>query len=237
LLNTIQARGDISVDERIKAYRANVRGAHLNALDQVFQVIREVLGARYWRQLLEEEIEAFASTSPDLHTYGEFVPSLLQTAQESRPELKDFPYLRDLATLEWHAHCARFALDDPQFNWKAFSALDPDLQSRVILRPGRALKVFHSRYPVDIIWHAHQATAAAAPESGLPAPICIHRVNRFDVTVTRLSLENANLLEAIANGISLDELYDQEKLRQSEAIVRQLYDWIQRGWIVAFEVR
>jgi hypothetical protein len=237
LLKTIQERGGIGVDERIDAYRANVRGAHLNALDQVFQVTREVLGERYWRQLLEQEIEVFASTSPDLHAYGEFVSSLLQTAQQSRPELEDLPYLHDLATLEWQVHCVRFTFDDPHFDWNAFAALAPDLQSRAILRPGRALKVFRSRYPVDVIWHAHQAATGAAPGPGSPAVCCIHRANRFDVTVTRLASESANLLEAIGNGISLDELSETENLKTPEAMIRQIYDWIQCGWIIDFEVR
>jgi len=237
LLETIQVKGGISAGERIEAYRANVRAAHLNALDQAFPVTRDVLGARYWRHLLEKEVEFFNSDSPDLHTYGEFVPSLLQTLQRRRPVLEDFPYLRDLATLEWHVHCARFVADDPQFNWKDFAALAPDLQSRAILKPSLALKIFQSDYPVDTIWHAHQADEGAAHDSGAPAACCIHRVNRFDVTVTRLTPENTGLLVAIGNGISLDRLSEQEKLKPSEAIIRQLYNWIQRGWIVAFEVR
>ena len=237
LLETIQAKGGISAGERIEAYRANVRAAHLNALDQAFPVTRSVLGERYWRHLLEKEIEVFDSNSPDLHTYGEFVPGLLQTLQQRQPALEDFPYLRDLATLEWYIHCARFVADDPQFDWKAFAALAPNLQTRAILKPSLALKIFHSAYPVDTIWHEHQASESAASDSGSPTACCIHRVNRFDVTVTRLTPENADLLLAISNGISLEELSGQDKLKQPEMIIRQLHNWIQRGWVVAFEVR
>lgn len=236
LLNSIQATAGIGANERIEAYRANISGAHLNALDHAFPVTREVLGERYWRQLLEQEIEAFSSTVADLHAYGEFVPELLHAAQQRRPELEDFPYLADLATLEWHVHRARFAQDDPAFDWKSFRALTADIQSQASLTPSRALTVFRSSYLVDVIWHAHQTTGAHAPEAGLPAACCIHRINRFDVTVTRLSAAQTNLLVAIGGETSLEALSQAEGLIEPEEIIRQLYDWIQQGWIVGFEV-
>lgn len=237
LLNSIQARGSICANDRIAAYCANVSGAHLNALDQVYPVIREVLGARYWRQLLHEEIEAFASTTADLHAYGEFIPEMLQAAQQRRPELQAFPYLGELATLEWHVHCIRFTSDASHFDWKAFAALRSDLQSLATLTLSSALRVFRPGYPVDVIWHAHQAAGETAPESGPAAACCIHRVNRFDITVTRLSHANASLLMAIDSGSNLGTLAQDAGLTQSEAIIRQLYEWIQRRWIVDFEAR
>lgn len=237
LLNSIQASSAVTAEERLDAYRANVRGAHFNALEQAFPVTREVLGARYWQRLLEQEIEILASTKADLHAYGDFVPGLLQAAQQRRPELEDFPYLTDLATLEWHVHRARFARDGPAFDWESFIALAPDLQAQAIFTPSWALKILDCRYPVDTIWRAHQAAEDAAPECESPAAYFIHRVDRFDVTVTRLNQESADLLVAICEGANLEMLSEVVIGKEPEAIIRLLFDWIRRGWIVGFEVR
>ena len=109
LLSSVRAHRNAPASERLAAYRANVKGAHLQALDQSFPVLREVLGPRYWRQLLEAELPVYASPSPDLNCYGDFMPELLREAQRRRPELHDLPYLEALATLEWQVHRARFA--------------------------------------------------------------------------------------------------------------------------------
>jgi hypothetical protein len=237
LSNSIKSAGGIDASERINAYRSNVQGAHFNALDQAFPVTREVLGERFWLQFLQQEIEILGSTSYDIHAYGEFIPGLLQNAQQRRPELEDFSYLGDLALLEWHVYRIGFMADELPFEWKAFMQLAPDLQSLATLKPSQVLTVFRSNYPVDAIWHAHQMAGEVEPESAAPAICFIHRVNRFDVTVTRLSEDDVNLLAAIRNGFSLEKLSVATEHREPEATIQQLFDWIQRGWIVDFEVK
>lgn len=221
-----------SVEERINAYRANVDGAHLNALDQAFPVVREVLGVRYWQHLLSEEIHTVVSTAADLHAYGAFVPGLLRAAQSRRPELADMPYLADLATLEWRVHCARFAADGPGFDWQAFTALPAASQSRACFQLSPALSLYRPEYPVDEIWHTHQAAAIPTADCPWPAVCCIHRSGRFDVSVTRLSADSADILAALAGGASLDLLANMSS--ETETMIHTLYQCIQRGWIVGF---
>ena len=98
LLRSIRADARAPVAERIAAYRANIRGAHLQALDSAFPVTREVLGPKYWGQLLESDVKASASASSDLNAYGGFVPALLATAQQHRPELRELPTSRITAS-------------------------------------------------------------------------------------------------------------------------------------------
>ena len=125
-----QAR-DLGPEARLDAYRANIMGAHLDALDAVYPVTREVLGSRYWRQFLVQEIPEFGSPSPDLHEYGDFLPGLLGQAQKKHRELADFDYLGELAQLEWQVHLAQFKAPDPEFDWTTFQSLDPDRQMQV----------------------------------------------------------------------------------------------------------
>ncbi len=225
------ARG-IQPEIRLDAYRTNIRGAHLEALGAAYPVTQEVLGPRYWRQLLAQEIPAFGSQSPDLHEYGDFLPELLSRAQESYEELTDFGYLGELAQLEWQIHLARFKAPDPDFDWAAFQALEPDRQMRVRFTLSHALHKMRFSQPVDAIWHSHQVDGLDLPPRS-PVACCVHRKESFDVTVTRLSEDEWKLLEALSKGQCLEAL----PAGDSQATVRTLHDWIQCGWINGFRER
>lgn len=222
------ARG-IHPKARLDAYRTNIRGAHLEALDAAYPVTREVLGARYWRQLLTQEIPAFGSRSPDLHEYGDFLPELLDRAQKNRQELADFGYLGELAQLEWQVHLAQFRAPDPDFDWAAFQALEPDHQMRVRFTLSHALHWMRFSQPVDALWHSHQKNGLNLPPQS-PVTCCVHRKESFGVTVTRLSSEEWMLLEALGEGRCLEAL----PTEASQATVQTLFNWVRRGWISGF---
>lgn len=222
------ARG-IHPKKRLEAYRTNVRGAHLEALDAAYPVTREVLGPRYWRQLLAQEIRAFGSRSPDLHEYGDFLPELLGQAQESRKELADFGYLGELAQLEWQVHVAQFKALDPDFDWAAFQALDSGRQMRARFTLSHALHLMRLSQPVDALWHSHQENGVILPPQS-PVTCCVHRQKLFDVTVTRLSDSEQKLLEALSEDQCLEAL----PAGDSQVTIRTLFNWIRCGWISGF---
>lgn len=222
------ARG-IHSETRLNAYRTNVRGAHLEALDAAYPVTREVLGPRYWRQLLIQEIPAFGSQSPDLHEYGDFLPKLLDRVQKSRQELADFDYLNELAQLEWQVHLAQFKAPDPDFDWVAFQSLEPDRQMQARFTPSHALHLMRFSQPVDALWHSHQENGLVLPPQS-PVTCCVHRQKLSDVTVTRLSDNERKLLEALGEGQCLEAL----PASDLQATVQTLFGWIQRGWISGF---
>lgn len=231
LIESVRGDGPASADERLAAYRANVRGAHMQALDQAYPVLQEVLGPRYWRQLLETEVPAFASRSPDMNSYGEFMPALLRSAQERRAELQEMPYLEALAALEWQIHLARLAADDPVFDWEAFVNFPDERQARARLLPSNALALLRLDYPVDTIWRSHQGADTTADDDVFEVFCCVHRVERFDVGVTRISPQDFAVLQAMP-GERVAELHGSG----SATIARKIFGWIQRGWIVGFTV-
>lgn len=214
---------------RLDAYRSNIRGAHLEALDAAYPVTREVLGPRYWRQLLAQEIPTFGSHSPDLHEYGDFLPELLDRVQEDRGELADFGYLGELAQLEWQVHLAQFKAPDPDFDWTAFRALESDRQMQVRFTLSHALHLMRFSQPVDALWHSHQESGPVLPPQS-PVSCCAHREESFGVTVTRLSDSEWKLLDALSKNRCLEDL----PAGDSQAAIRTLFGWIQRGWICGF---
>ena len=218
----------IDAKARLTAYRTNVKGAHLEALDSAYPVTREVLGPRYWKQLLVREIPAFGSRSPDLHRYGDFLPELLTRAQETREELADFGYLGELARLEWQIHLTRFKAPDPDFDWVAFRALDEDRRMQAHFILSHALCMMRFSQPVDALWHSHQKNNEQKLPPQSPVACCVHRRKSFDVTVTRLSDGEWDLLEALGKGQCL------QALPADESQAATLFDWIRHGWISGF---
>ncbi len=194
-------------------------------------MLREVLGARYWRQLLEAELPFYASPSPDLHAYGDFMPELLREAQTRRPELNDLPYLEALAMLEWQVHGARFAADDPVFDWDAFANLPEDVQAGARLVRSNALALLQLDYPVDHIWRSHNGVDAGEDSDAGDIHCCVHRVGKFDVGVTRLDREQFEILQSVS-AVPIGELSG----AGTDALAQQLFGWIRRGWVTGFEV-
>lgn len=232
---TVRAARSVTSEKRLAVYRTNVKGAHLQALDQAFPVTREVLGPRYWRQLLEAELPLFGSRSPDLNRYGDFMPSIVGNAQQCRPELADLPYLGELATLEWKVHRARNAADDPAFDWEGFAALPDEAQAKARLQLSSALTRLRLEYPVDHIWRFHTFADASEDQRARDTVCCVHRQARFDIGVTRVDSKESALLGALPH-TAVGELYNGTTAAgAADNTAQRIFEWIQRGWIVGFE--
>jgi len=226
----------VPVAPRLNAYRANVVESHLNALDNAFPVVRKVLGARYWRQLLRSEISVYGSHSQDLHSYGSFVPELLRNAQCRQSELSEYGYLGDLAELEWIVHRTQFVADEQSFDWNAFRLLSAQEQSRAVLSTSATLSIFQSEYPIDRVWHVHRTSPPPElPDSTDEIMCCVHRDASFNVQLTRLTKRQTNRLKMLQLGTSLTELEAAIEIDQ-EGIVLELFDWIERGYVVGFRM-
>jgi hypothetical protein len=232
LLGEIGTSRDIAAAERLAAYQANIRGAHLQALDRAYPVTREVLGPRYWQQLLEHAVPRFGSSSPDLNAYGYFLPAVLGEVQKQRPELATLPYLEELAGLEWAVHRARFVKEDRGFDWEGFEALTATGRVSISLVLSSALTVVPLRYPADDIWRSHNGDRESGNRS--TGTCCVHRSGRFGVTVSSLEPHDRLLLEALSN-TGIGHLLNDSDTEESSRVARQIFDWIGRGWIVGFE--
>ena len=234
-LGTVRAARCVPAEKRLAVYRTNVKGAHLQALDQAFPVTHEVLGPRYWRQLLETELLLFGSRSPDLNRYGDFVPSLVRKAQKSRPELSELPYLGELAVLEWKVHCARIAADDPVFDWESFARLPDEAQAKTRLILSNALTGLRLEYPVDHIWRVHTFAVTGEDQRAEAIACCVHRQAKFEIGVTRLDSKESALLDVVPH-TAIGELYSGTTATgTADDVAQRIFGWIQRGWIVGFE--
>ena len=150
-------------EQRLLAYRRNVLGNWTAALTSTFPVLASLLGTEAFKQLGADFVTSHPSRDGDLNRYGAEFPDYLS----STPWTLDYPYLPDVARLEWALQEAYFAADPESFDFSALAALPGERQTavRLLLWPGLCL--IASPYPIAAIWQAHQLNEAAARDQAL----------------------------------------------------------------------
>lgn len=166
--------------DRIALYRANVTTNVRQALRAHYPVIDKMLGADFFNAMARVYWTTHPPCSGDLGHYGDHLADFLADF----PPAQEYPFLPDVARLEWAVH-------------RAYSAADSSLANNdvdaLLAQPGTQL--IASSWPVASLWHQHQQHALAdlscitwEPEGAL-----VHR-DGWDVRVVRFDYDEAIVL-------------------------------------------
>ena len=150
-------------ERRLAAYRRNVIGNWRSALASSYPVLAQLLGPRHFRELADRYIAAYPSNSGDLNAYGAEMAALL----DASPSSKDWPYLSDMARLEWALLGAYGAADAPAFDFAALAAVPLDAQANLRLQVWAGAVLVVSPWPLADLWQVHQR-AADERDAALP---------------------------------------------------------------------
>jgi hypothetical protein len=138
-------------ERALQAYRANAGALAERALAAAYPTVAELLGDEAFGQLARALWHAAPAQCGDMGLFGAELAGFVDAGDQ----LRDEPYLPDLARLEWAVHRAAFAADA--------AAEPPPLQRlaqadaaglRLVLQPGSAIVC--SAHPVHAIWQAHR---------------------------------------------------------------------------------
>ena len=182
-------------------------------------------------------------------TFGTFLPALIA----AEVPLADWPWLADLARLDWALHRAAQAAD----GWLAQADLPPGLSAlaepeavhhQLLLQPG--LAVLRSSWPVVALWQAHPC--ADTVDAALDAPAS--RVQAVEAAlawgtgecaavgrrgwhadVQRLSAAEAGFMLAVLDGQTLGDAL--EAAGEGFDFASWLQRALQSGWIIALRPR
>lgn len=138
--------------ERLSAY-SNGYVARLNeALSEVFEGVRHLVGNDAFIGLVEEYAAAFPSHDYNLNNVGRHFPEFLKTNKLA----KDLGFLPDLAVLEWQVSRTFHAFDEKAFSLASLKASsEEDWQHlRLTFQPSAA--VVESQWPVLDLWNARR---------------------------------------------------------------------------------
>lgn len=143
---------------RFSVYRNNVAASLTEALEQTFPILRKLIGDETFHALAGVYLRAHPPTTPILSSYGESLPTFL----ESFEPLAHLGYLPDIARFERALITSYHAADATPLDPAIFSATPPEDLPRLILRFAPAVQLIRSRWPIHGIWRFN--TEADAPQ-------------------------------------------------------------------------
>lgn len=149
---TLPSFAGAAVPQRFSLYRGNLSATWRRTLGHAYPVVLALVGADFFCGLARAYGRQYPSDSADLNQFGTCFADFLAAF----PPVAAFPYLPDMARLEWAVHLAHYAADAQALAPESLVALHPDQLEvrRFSLHPACALLA--SDWQVAALWQAHQ---------------------------------------------------------------------------------
>jgi hypothetical protein len=192
------SRGPLS--NRIAVYRNTVQQSLLDVLATAFPAVQRIVGARFFAALARDFVRAQLPHVPQLSVYGATFADFLA----SHEQVRELPYLPDVARLEWARGEAYFAVDAPAFDPAALASLAPEQLASLKFNLHPATQLITSDHPIHRIWTVNQPEVLNIPtiEMSIGENVLITRPT-FEVMIRLLSPADAAFVEAFGQGQSL----------------------------------
>lgn len=138
--------------ERMRHYRANCRLNRISALQATFSTVNSLLGEDFFRAMAREYVDANPATSANLHEMGadlsDFIAQFAPAAE--------FPYLPDVAKLDWARWQAYLAPDTEALQLSDLASLAESDFAAYRLKPHPTMQLVQSaHWPIADILAMH----------------------------------------------------------------------------------
>lgn len=192
------AGNGLAPEARLHIYRNSCNEIQTAALRTTYPAVLALVGKAFFDQSARGYRRAHPSHSGNLQAFGETFAEYLGTLTGCR----SFPYLPDVAWLEWMRQQTVLAPDSQPID--LVESLDTSGGSqRIVLHP--SLHLLESRYPVFTIWHyALQPTSARLVLDGGGESVVLWREDG-EVAMATLDPASFACIAAFANGCSIDD--------------------------------
>ncbi|MCK5726230.1 MAG: putative DNA-binding domain-containing protein [Thiotrichaceae bacterium] len=223
----LEPLGSLSNSERVNIYQHNIMGSHVNALMAIFPVVCQVVGEKLFAHWARNYSEQSNTSSEDLNAYGDQFSLYIGFEYQQRIELQDYPYLADLARLEYQWHQSYYVADNLVFNFSEFERLSAKPENLFfILSP--SLSLISTSFPIFDIWKNHQEDNRVSDTPALLNNdlLCIYRHDDQPL-IEKISLEIYQLLTHCSD-TSLAQMIKKTEVAQA---LNDLPMLIEKGWI------
>jgi hypothetical protein len=185
------------VAQRFAVHRNTVAVSLAEALAQRFPVICRLVGAAFFAAMARVYAERHRPQSPVLLEWGGSFPGFLAAF----PPLAAYPYMADVARIEWARGLAFHAADARPAEARIFAGADPAVL-RLRLHP--AVHVLRCAHPAVSIWRMNQPDAPPGlqPPAGSEIALIL-RDRHFAVPVQPISAADAAMIDLIRSGSTL----------------------------------
>lgn len=220
--------------ERLALYRGNLGAGWERALGEAYPVLRQLVGEEFFAGLASAYGKAWPSQDPDLAGFGARFAEFLAGFEPAAP----YPYLPDVARLEWAVHRAYLAPDVALLGLDALATMSPEAldAARFVLHP--SVSLLRSPWAIGALWQAHQPGGPALPAHA-DAPCTVLVVRRgWRVEAIDVGVAEGAALDRLAAGASLGVALDAALAavaagEEAPDIGAMLQGWFRRGVMAA----
>jgi uncharacterized protein (UPF0276 family) len=222
------------IGQRFALYRGNLTATWEKTLANAYPVLVLLVGQEFFHALARAYGICHPSDNGDLNLFGRHFSRFLA----SFAHVADYPYLPDMAHLEWALHCAHRAPDATGIKAAELAALSPEQIDAWSLALHPACQLLQFEWPTLALWQAHQSDGSPFPQmtpvpTGVPSWALVVRP-LWRPEVLELNEAAYAALSALAQGQSvgaaLDAAFD---LDQGFDVSTHLRRWIAHAVLVA----
>jgi hypothetical protein len=212
---------------RLAMYRGQLAGNWHKTLAGAYPVLRQLVGDDFFEGLSGAFGLAQPSADADLHRFGAALPSFLERFAPAA----GYPYLADMARLEWAVHRAYFAPDTAALGADALAALSPAQCEAARFGWHPAARLLSSPWAVASLWQAHHGQAFP-PTMASPERAIVVRP-RWQVQLVALTPARWAALDCLAHGGTVGGALDAAfALEPDFDIGAALAQWVALGCLV-----
>ena len=134
--------------KQLQVYQNNVFVSFREALRAIYPALFAMVGEDYFYQIARQYLKAYPSNSGDIQRFGQRLPDFLCTLESA----SNYPFLPDLAQLEWFCHEIFHEQDAPPFELAALDKVDQDQYGKLIFQLNPAARLMQSDFSLASLW-------------------------------------------------------------------------------------
>ncbi|MFA9217031.1 MAG: DUF692 family multinuclear iron-containing protein [Sphingomonadaceae bacterium] len=223
-----------AAEHRLALYRGNLTVTWQKVLAAAYPVLQMLVGEEFFGGLAQAYGRAYPSENADLNCFGLHFARFLQAF----PPVAEYPYLPDMARLEWALHRAHYAADAQAIGPAQLAALAPEQLEAARMALAPAVSLIASDWAVVPLWLAHQ------PDSGRDFPSDLAQASwgvvarpRWKTQLLPLAPASHGALAQLAAGQSFGVALDLAfELDEAFDMAANLQQWMALGLITALAV-
>ncbi len=229
--NLLNTQGGETGETRLSVYREGYYARTHEALCEVYEAVRKILGAEEFLKLSEKYAAHYSSPNYNLNIKGAKLSEFLQHSDYN----KRFPFLFDLARLEWAIAESFHAFLRPAFDPASLAGINAEDWGNLKIKFQPSVRLIGSAWPIIDFWQARKNPKNQAVKTNVknsPHYILIFRSADSQVYCELLDQKQyivlQNLLFGSTLGDSLESLLNDDVDVPVDAWFSR---WIQSGLI------
>jgi len=214
--------------ERFGYYRGNLSATWKQSCASAYPVLKKLTGNEFFDELARAYGRACPSHSGNLTEFGAGMAEFIGTLENCRP----YPYLSDVAALEWLVHAAYFLECKEPATLAQLATVPVECLSQICFRFQSGCALLASSWAIADIWLAHQKNEIIFPDQPNKNNKCLIWQSGWDVQVSTLSEASYAALKALKDGTTLGAALDQAmSVDPNFDVQTALADWFQKQLI------